>query len=115
MSRTGKIVIVFLFFMGLVPILLFTLGGDGFIHWVEKNEAIWLFCVLYYEAFIGTATLGILIEEFFYDKWVIEKKGKKKKKHNREKVKIEIDHDGNASILEAPRDLDVSIDHLGKD
>jgi hypothetical protein len=55
------------------------------------------------------------VEEFFYDKEVIENKGKKKKKVNRDKVKVEIDAEGNAKIVEAPKDLDVSIDHLGKD
>ena len=97
------------------PLFGFIFFWDSFVNWINHNEPLWLFCILFYEGIIGTTTLIILIEEYFYDKDIHENKGKRKKKVNRDKVKVEIDAEGNARIVEAPKDLDVSIDHLGKD
>ena len=115
MSKITKVLLFVLGFMMIAPFAVLYFGGDVVITWINTHEALWLFGILYYEAFVGTATLGILIIEFVYDKDIEEKKKTRKKKHNKDKVKIEIDHDGNASIVEAPKDLDVSINHLGKD
>ena len=115
MSRLGKILLIVAGLLLFGPLVGFIFFWDGFVNWINNNEPFWLFCILFYEGIVGTLTLTILVEEFFYDKEVIENKGKKKKKVNRDKVKVEIDADGNARIVEAPKDLDVSIDHLGKD
>lgn len=36
--------------------------------WLGKWEPLWLFCVLAYEAFVGTATFVVLLIEYWYDK-----------------------------------------------
>ena len=114
MTKTSRVLLGLLTLMMLAPFMGYLVGGDAVITWINQNEPFWLFCILYYEGFVGTATLGILIIEFIYDKELNENK-KRKKKINRDKVKIEIDPDGNARITESPKDLDVSIDHIGKD
>lgn len=65
------------------------------------------------EILLGIATLTILVFEYFYDKQYNETKYKKRKS-SKHKVKVIIDADGNARIAEAPKDMDVSIEHEGK-
>jgi hypothetical protein len=60
---------------------------------------------------LGIATLSILVIEYYYDKEVEESKSHKRRKSKR--VKIVIDDDGQAVIMEQPKGLDVSIEHKG--
>ena len=66
------------------------------------------------EILLGIATLTILIFEYIYDKQYNETKYKKRKT-SRHKVKVVIDADGNARIAEAPKDMDIQIEHEGKE
>jgi hypothetical protein len=75
--------------------------------WLLFWEPIWLFTLIAYEGWILTA-------EYFYDARIDDAK-KKRKKITKNRVKISIDSDGNATVLESPKNLDVSIDHLGKE
>lgn len=79
-------------------------------HWYPLYWSI-IFVV---EMFLGMATLGILVVEYIYDKSYNETKYRKRKitKH---KVKVVIDSDGNARIEEAPKDVDIQIEHEGKE
>lgn len=79
-------------------------------HWYP----LWWSIVFVVEMFLGMATLGILVMEYFYDKEYNEKR-KKKRKVSKSRVKVIIDAEGNARIAEAPKDLDVSIEHEGKE
>lgn len=82
------------------------------LNWINNNEPLWLFIILAAELIVGLATLTILIIEYYYDRDIEESKKQKRKKSKR--VKIVIDSDGNATIAEAPKELDVSIDHTGQ-
>jgi cell division protein FtsI/penicillin-binding protein 2 len=82
-------------------------------EWLRLNEHIWLFWLIAGEALIGLATLTILVIEYIYDKQWNETKNKKKRTV-RNRVKVIIDPEGNARIAEAPKDLDVSIEHEGE-
>lgn len=65
------------------------------------------------EILLGIATLTILVFEYIYDKQYNEAKYKKRKM-SKHRVKVVIDSDGNARIAEAPKDIDVSIEHEGQ-
>lgn len=80
--------------------------------WLKLNEHIWLFWLIASETIVGVATLTILVVEYIYDKEWNETRSKRKKV-NKNRVKVIIDNDGNARIAEAPKDLDVSIEHQG--
>lgn len=54
----------------------------------------------------------ILTVEFFYDKTLHEKKNRRIKR-SRDKVVIEVE-DGQATIIEKPKDLDVLINQKGE-
>lgn len=82
-------------------------------NWLFNNEPIWLFWLIASELIVGLATLTILVIEYIYDKEYNEKKHKKRK-INKDRVKVVIDSDGNARIEEAPKDIDVAIEHEGK-
>lgn len=82
-------------------------------NWLSHWEPMWLFLVLFVEMVVGIATLTILVLEYFYDKQYNETKHQKRKA-SKHKVKVVIDADGNARIAEAPKDIDVSIEHEGK-
>lgn len=60
------------------------------------------------------AIVWILIVEFYYDKMVIESR-KRPRRRTKNKVKVEIDHDGQAHIIEQPKDIDIQIVHKGDD
>ena len=79
---------------------------------LEHYEPIWLFAVLFFEAIISALTLTILIIEYLYDKELEESKSKRRR-INKRRVKIIIDKDGQASITEAPKGLDIDISHEG--
>jgi len=84
------------------------------IEWINANEPLWLFLLIGAELVVGLYTAILLTLEYFYDKSYNEKRNRRKKT-TRNKVKVEIDRDGNARISESPKDIDVSISHLGKD
>jgi hypothetical protein len=80
------------------------------LNWINLNEPLWLFILIGSELLVGLATFAILLIEYFYDKDVIEKK---KKKVTKNKVKIIIDKDGNATVAESPKGVDISIETKG--
>jgi hypothetical protein len=80
------------------------------LNWINLNESLWLFILIGSELLVGLATFAILLIEYFYDKDVIEKK---KKKVTKNKVKIIIDKDGNATVTESPKGVDISIETKG--
>jgi hypothetical protein len=51
-----------------------------FNDWLIKNEAIWLFWVLFTETLIGLGTLIFVIKEYFYDAAKDEEKKQRKTK-----------------------------------
>jgi hypothetical protein len=81
--------------------------------WINANEPLWLFFILSSELIVGLATFAILIVEYFYDKSKDDNK-LKRKKTTKSRVKVVIDSNGNAQILEQPKDVDVSIEHEAK-
>jgi len=85
---------------------------EQFNIWLYHWEPFWLAGILFFEGFVGILTLTILVIEYFYDKKLEESKSKKRKKSKR--VKIIIDSEGNASITEAPKGLDISVEHQGE-
>ena len=84
-----------------------------FTEWLKLNEHIWLFWQLNIEIILGIGTFIYVCREFHYDAAKDEAKSKKRKPSNH-KVKVVIDADGNARIEEAPKDLNISIEHEGK-
>jgi len=76
-------------------------------HWYPLYWSI----IFIIEMLLGIATLSILVIEYYYDKEVEESKSHKRRKSKR--VKIVIDDDGQAVIMEQPKGLDVSIEHKG--
>lgn len=82
--------------------------------WLEHWYPLYWSIIFVIEMLLGMATLGILVVEYIYDKEYNEKKYKKRKV-NRDRVKVVIDAEGNARIAEAPKDLDVAIEHEGKE
>jgi len=83
-----------------------------FNEWCLKYEALIIFWGFSIEIILGLITATILIIEYFYDKAVEESKAPRRKRSKR--VKIVIDADGNASIAEAPKNLDISVEHQGE-
>jgi hypothetical protein len=82
----------------------------GLEHWYPLGWSI----IFLIEMLLGILTLGILVVEYKYDKAYNETR-KRKRRVSKSKVKVIIDADGNARISEAPKDVDVSIEHEGKD
>lgn len=83
------------------------------IGWIEAHEPLWLFGFLLGGLCVEIYNGTILTIEFFYDKEIEESK-KKKRKITKHQVKIVVDKEGNASIAEAPKGVDISIEHEGK-
>jgi len=80
-------------------------------EWLRLNEHIWLFWQLNTEITLAIITLIFIIKEFYYDA------AKDKKRHVNKKakrVKVIIDSEGQATIVEQPKGLDISIEHEGK-
>ena len=57
----------------------------------------------------------ILTMEYFYDAGLEEEKRNRRVKRTRNKVKVEIDSEGHARITEAPKGVDVSLEHRGEE
>lgn len=85
---------------------------DGINTLLEHWEPLWLFLVLVIEAIFGLYSCVILTIEYFYDAKIVEEK--KRKTTTKNKVKVVIDSDGNATIEQAPKGLDISIEHKGE-
>lgn len=81
-------------------------------QFATNNEAVIILFGFLLEIVLSTAMLAILVLEYFYDKEIEESKSKHRKRSKR--VKILIDSDGNATIAEAPKGLDISVDHQGE-
>jgi len=114
MSTLKRIGLIMLAASSTAVLIFIVAFRSDILNWINHNEPLWLFCILFYEGAVGTATLWILVLEYFYDKEVIEEEKHHKRKTTKKKVRIEIDEDGNARIAEAPKSINVSIDHLGK-
>lgn len=80
-------------------------------EWIIANEALWLFWLIFSELIVGTATLTILVAEYFYDKKVYESK-RRSIKRTKNKVVI-TQEDGQVVIKEAPKNIDVVIERKG--
>jgi len=80
--------------------------------WLEHWYPLYWSIIFVIEMLLGIATLTILVIEYYYDKEVEESKSHKRRKSKR--VKIVIDDDGQAVIMEQPKGLDVSIEHKGE-
>jgi hypothetical protein len=83
------------------------------LNWINTNEPLWLFIILAAELVVGVATLTILIIEYHYDREWNESKSKRRRT-NKHKVRVVVDPEGNTRIAEAPKDLDISIEHEGE-
>lgn len=81
-------------------------------HFATQHEALVIFWGFAIEILLSIVLIAIALLEFFYDKNIEESKQHRRKKSKR--VKIVIDADGNASIAEAPKGLDVSVEHKGE-
>lgn len=55
-------------------------------HW----EPLWLFCILSYEALIGTATFVVLMIEYWYDKQFNENIKNARKERRRKKYEFQL-------------------------
>lgn len=80
------------------------------INWIHTNEPLWLFVILIVTGLLEAYVAIILTLEYFYDKEIEEKKTRRVTKR---KVKVVVDKEGNARIAEAPKGLDISIEHEG--
>lgn len=81
-------------------------------NFATHHESLVIFWGFTIEIILSIVLIAIALLEFFYDKNIEESKQHRRKKSKR--VKISIDSDGNASILEAPKGLDISVDHEGE-
>lgn len=76
--------------------------------WFGQYEPIWLFIVLVYEAMVGTITLAYIVMEYNYDaRKDLEKSHKMKRSKKSVKIVVE---DGQARVVEAPKDIDVTLE-----
>lgn len=82
--------------------------------WLRTYVDVWLFYVLAFEGIFSLGSFIILIVEYFYDKEIEESKRQRKRRHKKNRVKIVIDSDGQAVIEEAPKGLDIAIEHEGE-
>lgn len=82
-------------------------------EWLAHWEPIWLFSILTIEMLLALYTAVILTLEYFYDAKIEEEK-KHRKRITKNKVKVVIDSDGQAHVAEAPKTIDVTIEHLGE-
>lgn len=82
--------------------------------WLTRWESVWLFWILAAELIISSYTAWILTMEYFYDAKLEEEK-QKKRKTTKKKVKVVIDKEGNARISEAPKGIDISVEHEGRE
>jgi len=81
--------------------------------WIHANESLWLFWLIGSELVVGLCTFVLLVLEYIYDKQWNETRNRRKK-ISKHRVKVVIDSEGNARIAEAPKGLDVSIEHEGE-
>jgi len=81
-------------------------------QFATQHEALVIFWGFALEIILSTSMLAILVLEYIYDKNIEESKQTRRRKSKR--VKIVIDADGNAVIAEAPKGLDVSVEHKGE-
>lgn len=82
-------------------------------EWLKINEHLWLFWQLNIEIVLGLITSIYVIREFYYDLAFNESKSKRRRA-NKHKVRVVVDSKGNTRIAEAPKDLDISIEHEGE-
>lgn len=82
-------------------------------EWIHANESLWLFWLIGSELIVGLCTFVLLVLEYIYDKQWNETRNRRKKV-SKHRVKVVIDSEGNARIAEAPKGLDVSIEHEGE-
>ena len=81
-------------------------------EWLLRWEPLWLFLVLAAEGLIGLYSGVILTIEYFYDAQVEEKKHKRRNTKN--KVEVVVDKNGHASVISAPKGLDINITSEGQ-
>lgn len=71
-------------------------------------EPLWLFAILSAELICGVATVAILIKEYFYDMEQDQRKSTRRTKKKKVIVRIE---DGQAHIVEQPKDVEVIMEN----
>jgi len=76
--------------------------------WLGQWEPLWLFAILAAELFVGTITTIYVVREFYYDALKDAKKPIRRTRKNKVVVSIV---DGQATITEQPRDVEVVIEN----
>jgi hypothetical protein len=71
-------------------------------------EPLWLFAILTGELLFGMATFAILVKEYFYD--MEQDQRKTTKRTRKKKVVIQI-QDGQAQIIEQPKDVEIVMEN----
>lgn len=81
-------------------------------EWLGTYEPIWLFTVLAVEMIVGIVTAVFVIKEFYYDERKDREKSHKMRR-TRKSVKVVVE-DGQARVVEAPKDIDVTVEQKGE-